>query len=147
MSWYKNEFVINLNRLKENLLEYKNESDLWSMPGDTKNPPANLALHICGNLKYNIGAAIGGNGYVRDRDREFTIKNQNRDEIIAEIDSTIAMIEPVLDNLKTEDLNKPFPGKGHEEGQTIGSILVKIAIHFGYHLGQINYHRRIQQKN
>ena len=147
MNWYKNEFIINLEKLKDNLLQYKNESDIFTKPGDTKNSPANLAIHICGNLKFNIGSVIGQKSYVRNRDNEFTMKISGRNEVIAEIDSTIEMIEPVLDNLKPEDLQKPFPGNIHEEGQTIGTVLVKIAIHMGYHLGQINYHRRIASSN
>lgn len=146
MIWYKNEFVINLNKIKDNILAFENENDIWGKLGRISNSPANLALHICGNLKHNIGAAIGNSGYQRERDTEFTKSNLSRNDVIAEIDSTIEMIEPVLYKLKPEDLNKPFPGKGHEEGQTIGTILVKIAIHMGYHLGQINYHRRIQSE-
>lgn len=143
MMWYKNEFVINLNKVKDNLLQFTKEVDIWGKLDGTSNSPANLALHICGNLKNNIGATIGKNGYVRERDLEFTKDNLSRDEVIAEIDSTIKMIEPVLDNLKPEDLNLLFPSIIHEEGQTIGTVLVKIAVHMGYHLGQINYHRRI----
>jgi hypothetical protein len=143
MIWYKNEFIINLNKLKDNLLLFKNESDIWNKINGTNNSPANLALHICGNLKFNIGAVIGKNGYERERDTEFTKSNLKRDDVIAEVDSTIKMIEPVLDRLQPEEIHLPFPGNIHEEGQTIGTVLVKIAIHLGYHLGQINYHRRI----
>jgi len=146
MTAYKNEFIIYLEKLKDELLKYSNEADIWKLTDTISNTPANLALHVCGNFKYNIGAIIGGNGYVRTRDAEFTKKGLTRNDIIAEIESTIEMIEPVLDNLTPEDINKPFPGNIHEEWQTYGSVLAKIAHHFGYHLGQINYHRRILSK-
>jgi uncharacterized protein DUF1572 len=143
---YKNEFVIYLEKLKDELLKYSNEADIWKLTDTISNTPANLALHVCGNLKHNIGTIMGNNGFVRTRDAEFTIKGLSRDEVIAEIDATIEMIAPVLEGLKPEDLNKPFPGNAHEEWQTFGSILAKIAHHFGYHLGQINYHRRLLSK-
>ena len=75
--------------------------------------------------------------------RTLEIIGNNREEIIAEIDSTIDMIEPILDKLEEADINKPFPSDIHGKGQTIGSVLTKIALHLGYHLGQINYQRRI----
>ena len=147
MTGYKTEFIIALNKMKDNLLQYKDEADIWTKPGGTNNTPANLALHVCGNLKHNIGAEIGKTGYIRNRDLEFTLAYLSRDEVIAEIDSTIEMIEPILDNLKPEDVNKPFPGNIHGEGETIGSVLTKIALHLGYHFGQVNYHRRILNPN
>ncbi len=143
MIGYKDEFNYGLNKLKDDILQFKDEASLWAKPGKTNNSPANLTLHICGNLKHNIGAEIGQNGYIRKRDAEFTAGNLSREEIIAEIDSTIDMIEPILDKLEAADINKPFPSDIHGEGQTIGSVLTKIALHLGYHLGQINYQRRI----
>jgi len=142
MKTYKEQFIKNLNALKDELLQYENESDIWKKIGTTKNAPANLALHICGNLKHNFGAEIAQNGYVRNRDLEFTKGNISRDEVIAEIDSTIEMIEPVIDNFVFADILKPFPGEAFGEGQTIGSVITRLAMHLGYHLGQINYHRR-----
>ena len=143
MKNYKLQFITNLNTLKQELIQYKNEEDIWKTPGSTKNSPANLAIHICGNLKHNIGAEIGANGYVRNRDEEFSKKAIAREDIIDEIDSTIEMIEPIMDNLTFADITKPFPSDIHGEGQTIGSVITKIALHLGYHLGQINYHRRL----
>lgn len=143
MKAYKEQFMINLNALKQELMQYENQQDIWKIIGNTKNTPANLALHICGNLKHNFGAEIGANGYVRNRDEEFARRGLTREEVIDEIDSTIEMIEPIIDKLTFADVTKPFPSDIHGEGQTIGSVITKIALHLGYHLGQINYHRRI----
>lgn len=146
MNTIKNEFIIYLDKLKDELLKYKDEPDIWKLTGDINNAPANLAMHVCGNLKYNIGAIMGNNGYERKRDEEFSVKGLSRNEVIAEIDSTIEMIEPILDKLTAEDMNILFPGNIHEPGHTYGTILTKIAHHFGYHLGQVNYHRRLLTK-
>jgi len=144
MNGYKNEFLAGLEKLKKNITQFENDEAILEKPGDTNNSPANLAIHICGNLKHNIGAEIGRNGYVRKRDEEFTKTGLTKQKVIIEIESTIAVIEPILDKLTAEDLNKPFPSEIHGKGQTIGSVLTKIAMHMGYHLGQINYQRRIK---
>jgi len=143
MNAIKNEFVIYLNKLKDELFKYNDKADLWKLTGTINNTPGNLAIHVCGNLKYNIGTMIGGNGYIRKRDYEFTVKELLWDDVIAEIDSTIEMIEPILDKLTHEDMSKLFPENIHEPGHTYATVLAKIAHHFGYHLGQINYHRRL----
>jgi hypothetical protein len=136
-------FQKNLESLREEILAYRNEEDLWKLHGDIKNTPANLALHICGNLKHFLGATLGSTGYVRDRDNEFSVKDVPRDEIIMEIDSTIETITPILKNLSAEDLNNTFPLDNFGEGRTIGGVITFLIFHLGYHLGQINYHRRI----
>jgi hypothetical protein len=146
MNAVKNEFIIYLNKLKDELMKYSDENDIWLVAGEVKNSPGNLAVHVCGNLKYNIGTVIGNNGYIRKRDEEFSVKGLSKKALISEIDSAIDMIEPILDNLTSEDLDKPFPENIHEPGHTYGTVLTKIAHHFGYHLGQINFHRRLLTK-
>jgi len=136
-------FARNLETLREEILTYKDEDDLWKLHGDIKNTPANLALHICGNLKHFIGATLGNTGYVRDRDNEFTVKGLSREELLKEIDSTIGVITPVLESLTRDDLNKAFPLDNFGEGRTVGGVITFLMFHLGYHLGQINYHRRM----
>lgn len=132
----------NLETLKEEINAYDNEEDLWKLHGDIKNTPANLALHLCGNLKHFIGATLGSTGYVRDRDNEFAVKGVSRDDISKEIDSTIETVIPILSQLTLEDINKPFPLDNFGEGRTTGGVITFLIFHLGYHLGQINYHRR-----
>jgi hypothetical protein len=143
MKKYKEHYQKNLQRLKEEVSLYKNESDLWNLTGDTKNSPGNLAIHICGNLKFNFGAVLLKNGYVRDRDSEFAKKNVPRNEIVKEIDSTIAVVTASLDKLSWDDLNKPYPSQAYGNEGTIRDVILRLAFHMAYHLGQINYHRRI----
>lgn len=143
MEKYKELYSKHLKQLKEEIAAYKNENDLWKLSGDIKNTPGNLAIHMCGNLKFNFGTVLLNNGYVRDRDSEFARKNVPRNEIIKEIDSTIEVVTASLDNLTPKDLNKPFPSDIYGDEGTIGDIILRLAFHFAYHLGQINYHRRI----
>jgi hypothetical protein len=140
---YKDFFVYCLSSLKKDIELYPTEEELWKLSGDIKNSPGNLCLHLCGNLKHNIGAVLGGNGYIRVRDMEFSRKGVSKAELLKNIDETIEMISPVLENIKEEAL---FPNDFYGEGMTIASVLLRIAWHLGYHCGQINYHRRLLTK-
>jgi len=143
MEIYKNLFLSNLATLKEDINSYSNEADMWRLQGSIKNSAANLAMHVCGNLKHNIGAVLGETEYVRNRDAEFSVKELSRKNILDEIESTITMIGPVFDSLSKDDLLKPWPNDFYGEGQSIDSVLFRLIWHMGYHLGKINYHRRL----
>jgi hypothetical protein len=137
------QFRLSLESLKKEIESYKDESDIWLVRGSIKNSAGTLAIHLCGNLRHNIGEVIGQKGYIRNRDAEFAVRNLSREEIISNIDHTTGMILPVLQNLDDSELTKPWPNDTYGPGETIGSVLIRVAIHFGYHLGQINYHRRL----
>ncbi len=46
-------------------------------------------------------------------------------------------------NLKNEDLQKTFPINVFNYEMTTEFFLVHLTTHLNYHLGQINYHRRL----
>lgn len=143
MKYITSQFQKYLENLKKEISLYQNESDLWKLTGDLNNTPANLAMHLCGNLKHNIGAVIGNNGYVRNRDLEFSVKDINKQEILAKIERTTNVILPILEELKAERMAEQFPESSHGEDQTVYDALIRLAFHLAYHVGQINYHRRI----
>lgn len=143
MKYITSQFSKYLVKLREEISLYKNVANLWKLTPGILNTPGNLALHLCGNLKHNIGAVIGENGYIRNRDNEFAVKNVSKNDIISEIDSTIDTVLPILENLSPADFTKPFPEASHGEEQTYIDALIRLSFHFAYHTGQINYHRRI----
>lgn len=143
MNYIATQYQKYLDNLYKEISQFQNETDLWKLTGDLKNTPANLAFHLCGNLKHNIGSVIGKNGYVRERDLEFSTKGITKAEILKEIESTTSTVIPILDSLTDDDLIEPFPEASHGEDQTVYDALIRLALHFGYHTGQINYHRRI----
>ena len=136
-------FLRDVNKLKEEITLYKNESDLWVLKGDVKNSGGTLALHLIGNLKHFIGAQLGNTGYIRQRDKEFSDRGIPKENILKEIDETIVVLKKVLPTVKDADLEKEYPIKFLEEKRTIGYILLTLSTHLSYHLGQINYHRRL----
>ncbi len=131
------------NKLKEEISLYRNETDLWALKGDVKNSGGTLTLHLIGNLKHFIGAQLGNTGYVRNRDKEFADRDIPREKILIEIEEVISMLKKILPSLKDTDLEKEFPIEFLGAKRTIGYMLLTLSNHFNYHLGQINYHRRM----
>ncbi len=132
-----------LNKLKDEINLYKDESDLWEIKNEIKNSSGNLCLHLLGNLNHFIGAVLGNSGYVRNRDFEFAANNIARQDLIKQIDETSVVVKNALEKLSDEDFKKDFPAKFNNEILTTNSMLLNIVTHFNYHLGQINYHRRL----
>ncbi|MBE9489527.1 MAG: DUF1572 family protein [Bacteroidetes bacterium] len=136
-------FVRDLNKLKTEIELYNNEKKLWIVNDVISNSAGNLALHLVGNLNAYIGAELGNTGYKRQRDLEFSLKDVSRAELLNQVDKTIVMVEKVLSKLTTNDLEKEYPLLVFKKSMTTEYFLVHLTTHFSYHLGQINYHRRL----
>ena len=132
-----------LNKLKAEIGEYPGEADLWKTSGEIANSAGNLCLHLTGNLKHFIGAVLGGSDYIRNRDAEFSSNGVSKDMLLADIDATIDVVKSTLNNLAEGDFAKDFPIEVFGHPMTSGFFLVHLTTHFNYHLGQINYHRRL----
>src|SRR4051794_11155991 len=66
------------------------EAEFWDRPVDPGNSIGHLVLHLTGNLNHFIGAQLGGTGYVRDREREFTETNKlSKAEALACLDDAV----------------------------------------------------------
>ena len=135
-----------LATLKNEVEKYSNAADLWVVDGDIANSAGNLTLHIVGNLQHFIGGVLGGSGYVRDRDREFSDRDVPREELVASIDETRKAPRETFAKLTDEDMAGDYPIEVFGEPMTTGYFLVHLATHLNYHLGQVNYHRRILAK-
>ena len=136
-------FNRDLNKLKLEIELYQDESNLWVVDKEITNCAGNLCLHLIGNLNAFIGADLGNTGYIRQRDLEFSLKNVARKELIYKINEVIIIVETTLLKLTEEDLQKEFSRRVFEEKMTTEYFLVHLTSHLTYHLGQINYHRRL----
>lgn len=143
MNTYKQLYINFLNQLKEEIQLYKNEESIWTTSGAIKNSPGNLCIHICGNLNHFFGAIIGKTNYVRNRDLEFSKKGITREELFKEIDKTMQMLEKIFDSLSMNDVNKIYPDNKFGDSVTYGFVFSRLISHMAYHVGQINYHRRM----
>ena len=132
-----------LQKLKSEIESYKVESNLWRIEKNISNSAGNLCLHLVGNLNSYIGATLGQTGYVRDRDAEFSLKNIPRKELIQKIEDTISVVNKVLPTLDDDTIQKEYPLLVLKEKTSTEYFLIHLTTHLGYHLGQVNYHRRL----
>lgn len=132
-----------LNAVKKELQAYKNETNIWLVDKEISNCSGNLVLHLVGNLNHFIGAVLGNSGYIRQRDLEFSQKNVPVVEMIKMLDDTEKIIEQTLTNLTDKDLQKEYRRNPLEDYMTTEYFLLHLKSHLAYHLGQINYHRRL----
>ncbi|RKR08753.1 uncharacterized protein DUF1572 [Flavobacterium sp. 90] len=139
----KSLFDRDLNKLKLEIESYQNENQIWAIDKQVSNSAGNLCLHLIGNINLFIGNQIGKTDYVRDRPLEFSLKNVPKAELIAKIDDTILVVDQALDTLSIFDLEEIYPMIVFEKEMTTGFFLVHLSTHLAYHLGQINYHRRL----
>jgi uncharacterized damage-inducible protein DinB len=136
-------FTRDLNRLRNEIELYTKEENLWKVEGNIVNSSGNLCLHLVGNLNTFIGKELGNTGYIRNRESEFSLKNIPRQELVRKIDDTIEVVNKTLDNLDESSLKNEYPIIVFEEKTTIEYLLVHLVTHLSYHLGQVNYHRRM----
>jgi len=137
------------NHLEKNITElelYINQNDIWTIAPGIINSAGNLTLHIVGNLNLFIGANLNNTGYLRNRDAEFSLKDIPKAKLIAMLQSTKQMIDKCLSEMDNTDLGKMYPTDKFGEGRTTTYVLVYLLAHLDYHLGQINYHRRLLNK-
>lgn len=140
----KSLFTRDLNRLKTEIGQYKNEQNIWHAEKDITNSAGNLCLHLVGNLNTFVGKELGKTDYVRDRDLEFSLKNVPRTELLDKVQDTISMVNIALDGLTEQDMADDYPlVKIVEGGSSVAFMLIHLSTHLAYHLGQINYHRRM----
>lgn len=136
-------FERDLLKLRDEINLYQNEGDLWTVRGEISNSAGNLCLHLLGNLNHFIGAVLGETGFERDRDQEFSAKYVTRQALIAKIAETVEIVRTSLDKLTDDDFEQNFPVEKRGEIVKMDFMLLHLFGHFNYHLGQINYHRRL----
>jgi len=132
-----------LKKLSDEIQGYSDETLIWKIADGISNSAGNLTLHMCGNLRHFIGATLGGDGYVRNREAEFSNKNISRNKLHAEIELTRQAVNKALTAMKEEALKNDYPLNVLGEVKSNEFFLTHLVAHFNYHLGQINYHRRL----
>ncbi len=140
-------FTRDLNKLKSEIMLNNNEQHIWLVQENITNSAGNLTLHLVGNINHFIGKVLGNVNYERQRDLEFSLKDVPRNELIEKIDGTIAIVTNVLPSLNDEQINSDYPLIVFKEKMSTEYFLIHLATHLGYHLGQINYHRRLLDKS
>ena len=136
-------FQRDIDKLIEEINLFKKEKNIWKIKGTVKNTAGNLTLHLLGNLNHFIGATLGNTGYIRERDKEFSLKNIPRLQLVEELKKVNSVVKNTLTHLSDEDLEKNFPVPLNDKTLSTSFVLLHLLAHFSYHLGQVNYHRRL----
>lgn len=136
-----------LDTLRRELEAYPREEQIWSAPPGVPNSAGTLALHLAGNLHHYVGAVLGGTGYVRDRPAEFGDRDLPRSVLLERVAATRETVDRVLADLDEERLTERYPVEVGGGTLSTGRFLMHLTVHFGYHLGQLDYHRRIVTEN
>ena len=140
-------FQRDLKVLYKEIEAYKNEADIWKVTEGITNSGGNLALHLVGNLKTYIGKNLGNIDYIRNREAEFSSKNIAQSELLTSILATEQIILQTLENISENSLSETYPEEVLGYKMTTEYFLIHLHGHLTYHLGQINYHRRIIQES
>ena len=136
-------FERDLQKLEDEIKLFPTDDSMWKINGDIKNSSGNLCLHVCGNLQYYIGAILGATDYKRNRELEFSAKGLSKKELVAEIQKARKAVITTLAKLDVFLLEQEYPMQVFNYSMTTTFFVIHLASHLNYHLGQINYHRRL----
>lgn len=136
-----------LRAVKRQIESYPDDASVWKAVPGLPNSAGTLALHVAGNLRHFVGATLGRDGYERDRDAEFSRRDVPRREIAETLDAAIAAVTAALDRADDATLAGPWPEPIAQRRVSGGDFALHLAAHVAYHLGQIDYHRRLVTGN
>ena len=132
-----------IHKLIEEINLFREEENLWRVEGSVKNPVGNLVLHIIGGLNHFIGATLAQTGYIRNREQEFSRKKVSGKELIAELEALLPLVSQTLNSLTTEQMDAAYPLFFDKPNASTSYVLLQLSLHLNYHLGQVNYLRRV----
>ena len=135
--------VRELTSLRQEIEAYPSDADLWRVVPGITNSAGTLALHLAGNLQHFVGSILGGTAYVRNRDVEFSARGLSKAQLVAQVTDAISAVEQTFMRLGPADLESEYPEAVAKVRVNTGDFLIHLASHLAYHLGQVDYHRRI----
>lgn len=136
-------FRRDLTRLGQQLEAFSDDGALWETRPGVTNAAGNLALHIEGNLREYVGRQLGQRPYNRNRDLEFSSRGVSKDELVGRIADLKASIPVVIEGLTSEQIEKEYPELVLGVAISTGEFLIHLYGHLNWHLGQIDYLRRV----
>lgn len=131
-----------LLKLRDEIKNFKDDYNIWRKTDGISNSAGTLVVHLTGSLNFCIGTKIGNTGYVRNREFEFSGTEVPRSELIAGLDNVIEVIKSSLQGISQQKLDEIYPLEILGQKST-GYYLIYFHGHLNYHLGQVNYLRRM----
>ena len=136
-------FGRDLTRLVQELRAFPDSDSLWRVAPGITNAAGTLGLHLEGNLRDFIGRQIGRIEYTRDRPAEFGSRGVPQAELIARAERLAEAIPPIIAAVPAEALDAPYPQEIAGRRLSTRQFLMHLLGHLNYHLGQIDYLRRM----
>jgi uncharacterized damage-inducible protein DinB len=136
-----------LQALAREVEAYPDEGSLWHLPEGAANSAGTLVLHLTGNIQHFLGARLGGTGFVRDRKAEFSARGVPRAALLRQIEAARSAVRSAAERLIDPQLEQDFPEVVGGMRVATGEYLIHLVSHFAYHLGQLDYHRRLVTRN
>ena len=136
-------FLRELAAVRRSVEAYPDDASLWAERPGLPNVGGTLVLHLAGNLQHYLGAVLGRSGYRRDRDAELSRRDVPRAALLGEIDAARQAVERGMAVVSDETLAAAYPEQIAGRTVATGDFLVHLATHLAFHLGQLDYHRRV----
>jgi uncharacterized damage-inducible protein DinB len=136
-------FTRDLRKLHDEIGAYSSEEKIWCVEKGIPNSAGNLCLHLIGNLNTYIGKELGHTNYVRNRPLEFSQKHIPKRILLNQINETLQIVNETLEKIDERTLPEEYPILVFDKTKSIRHTLIHLATHLTWHLGQINYHRRL----
>ena len=136
-------YARDLTRLVQELQAFPDEASVWKVAPGVTNSAGNLALHLEGNLREFIGRQLGGLPFSRQRPLEFSQKDLAIADLVARIEQVRSTIPDVVRGLSPAALDATYQEQVLGVPITTRQFLMHLSGHLNYHLGQIDYLRRI----
>ena len=141
--------VRELGAVRRSVEAYPDDASLWATRPGLPNTGGTLVLHIAGNLQHFLGTVLAGTTYRRNREAEFARRDVPRAELLAELDAAIEAVNRALlpaggdDERASLDAHRHYPEPVGGRTLVTGEFLVHLTTHLAFHLGQLDYHRRV----
>jgi uncharacterized damage-inducible protein DinB len=132
-----------LRTIERELNAYPDEEQVWALPPGLPNSAGTLALHAAGNLRHFIGTVLGGGSFVRDRDAEFSRRGVPRSELIEGLREAEREVRDTLLSIDAARFDEPYPLAVANRRVNTGEFVAHLATHLAYHVGQLDFHRRV----
>ncbi len=136
-------FFRDLTRLIQELQAFPSDEILWRRAPGISNSAGNLVLHLEGNLREFVGRQLGHVAYNRERDQEFEVNGLSRDDLIQRMERVRQLVAEIISKLSDEELAVPYPERVLIAELSSHDFLVHLHGHLNFHLGQIDYLRRM----
>jgi hypothetical protein len=140
-------FARDIRRLIQQLQAFPDTTTVWTTAPGVTNAAGTLALHLEGNLREYIGRQLGQIEFTRNRPLEFSARGVEQADLIARLEAVHDMVPRVIRQLSAVQLDTDYPEVMYGKPMSTRQFLIHLLGHLSYHLGQVDYLRRVITAN